>query len=167
MTGYVPNIYLGARFEKLAVGFVSGNRPDSYWEGMATILCHCAPEPWNLELRLEVRDADPQLLISDDMLSDLERARRVQRAPIWIDRPEPALEKGEYILSASAVKSLSSPFDADGNIRSDLGFKPIGYLKPPSRTGQVLHFQASNQHLIYRIGEYRTASNAWEAAWPD
>lgn len=119
------------------------------------------------EMAIEVLSADPHILISDEFLSDIEEN---PSELAWIEgiqpAPPPQTSCGQQaILHAMQTRD---PIDAELallTIRHEAATSPRQHDHPFE--GTLLHINACNGKLVYRIGQYRLRENAWEASWPD
>jgi hypothetical protein len=60
---------------------------------------------------------------------------------------------------------LADLIDATREWTKDCGYRPtVGDF--PYRDA-LLRIEAANRTVVYRIGDYRSQLNAWEATWPD
>ena len=90
--------------------------------------------------RIEVVRADPQVIVTDEILNDIRDG-----VSIYPDvRVEGFEEYGPHICRQSTCSPDRTCF-----------------------TGIRLHLDAINRHVIYLIGDYIPAANGWIARWPD
>lgn len=98
-------------------------------------------------------DASSHILIGDELLRDLKFDSRRYNACAWLDLKDP--EYPQHVKSECPSCELIEWAYA-ASTKAAYCF-----------TGTVLHINARNRELIYRIGKYRARSTTWEASWPD
>ena len=83
------------------------------------------------------------------------------------------MQADPYILIADEVLANHARWLPKARLEWQFHDDPSGASGPGCRLGGtcyknwLLHIDADNQHLVYRIGDYRAEPNVWEAAWPD
>ena len=121
------------------------------------------------DVYITLERADPQILVCDQVLHDIHDDPHVD---VWLDMPERAApDYPDGMLQQYPDAPLTDPLK-DTSRWSFLGHVADGQPVlarplPELYDGALLHIDARNQHVIYRIGTYRLDVNAWEAAWPD
>lgn len=138
------------------------NTNDPYTQGQlhVRIIYQPAAKPY-----LEVTHADPRILITDELLTQLHE----QAHSPWVRL---VVLPGATVTVKAAPKDSPIP-DPFGSLE---GFVDIGTFEPDSLTltprdepfeGATLHIETPDRKYIYQIGKHRWPTNLWEAAWPD
>jgi hypothetical protein len=76
-----------------------------------------------------------------------------------------------HILISDEILNEIRDNGCDGRVRLDLPQR-IDHQCPNTQPGWcfkdcIVHFNAANRTVIYRIGDYIPERNTWEASWPD
>jgi len=131
------------------LGYGPDNPPDKYILGDVWVTRH--REGLCDEYIAVSGEPSPYLLIGDELLRALHYDSRNYNVCAWVDLTDP-----EYEVHADpGCPGCMSVADATPD--------PMAVCF----TGTMFHVNARNQHLLYRVGNYRPRSRTWEAAWPD
>lgn len=111
-----------------------------------------AGETWLTVLR-----SDPHVEFTDELLTNISNGY------------EPNINDGTVYPDVRLVQPADYPLDSPWVRHHDHGFYIEDKCDIPERcfTNWMLHIDARDQHLIYRIGDYVPGRDAWCASWPD
>lgn len=130
------------------LGYGPDNPPDGYILGDVWVTRH-REGPCSEYITVD-KDPSPLVLIGDELLQDIQFDRRRYMTCAWVRLEENEIEHESVSDCQECDRSLGDP------------------ARPPyCFRNMLLHIDARNRHLVYRIGNYRPQSRTWEAAWPD
>lgn len=120
--------------------------------GTVVMTRHYAQDGWTVE-HVTVDHADPHILVSDDLLNEVAQ-----------DFADANQSPGEPYYAESYRSSLRLECSPHPRFCGDSCTYPS---HPFCWTDWLLHIDAKDRHLVYRLTGYDRDWQAWRAAWPD
>lgn len=123
--------------------------------GTVVVTRHYAEDGRTVD-HITVDHADPHILVSDDLLFEVS-----QNLPDDKQVPGEPYYAESYRYGIRLEPSPQPRFCGNG----------VGKCEYPSHpfcwTDNLLHIDAKDRHLVYRLTAYNLEHEAWHASWPD